>query len=345
MTRKSSLIKNIVCSNLRRLRSPYKITLAVTYKCNLKCEICKIWKRAPSPEMDIAAIERVFKSLENLNWLDLTGGEITLREDILDIVKVILKNSRHLSIFHVSTNGQFPGTMELIAKEVQKYPVAPIINVSLDGPREVHDWLRGIPGAYEKSIETFVRLRKLAPGRCFLSCTLSRRNLEYIDIMLENLPKDISGFDFTNLHFNLFHSSSHYYNNEEVDGVFGSDLAAIQKYLSLCRKGNLVKVFLENEYLKELSRYLNGERFPVKCQALNATCFIDPSGIIFPCGMYGEPVGKLAENNYDFKRLWNDPNTFVIINKIDEKKCPGCCSPCEAYPAILGCVVKRFLKS
>lgn len=325
-----------------RLSSPYKIVFAVTYKCNLKCKICKIWERASMHEMDIAAIEKVFKSLGNLNWLDLTGGEITLREDIIDIVKVILKNSRRLAIFHVSTNGQLPDAIESIVKEIKKSPAAAFVNVSLDGPRHIHDKLRGVPGAYERSIETFIRLRKILPARCFLSCTISQSNITYIDMFLEDLRKDIPDFDFANLHFNLVHSSSHYYNVEETEGTIKLDPAVIQKYFSLAKRGSLIKCFLENEYSKELSRHLNGERVSLACLSLSATCFIDPSGRVFPCGRYKEVVGDLADNDYNFKRLWNDPKTLAVRNKIEKKECPGCWGFCEAYPAILGSVGNRF---
>ena len=54
--------------------------------------------------MKLDELEKIFKNLRGLNWIDLTGGEVTLRRDIIEVIKVIIKNSKNLSIFHISTN-------------------------------------------------------------------------------------------------------------------------------------------------------------------------------------------------------------------------------------------------
>ncbi|MDP3041646.1 MAG: radical SAM protein [Candidatus Omnitrophota bacterium] len=341
MHKKMAFIKNILASNFTRLQSPYKITFAVTYKCNLKCKICKIWQNPPQREVGIEEIERIFKSLSNLSWIDLTGGEITLREEIIEIIKVIIKNSDKILIFHISTNGQLPDKMFLIVKEILKLDVVPFINVSIDGPQLINDRLRGVNGAYEASLETFNKLKQFTKIHCYLSCTLSNFNINSVDDLLSALKKEIQNFDFSDMHFNIFHASAHYYNNHGIDGSVNSNPGMIKNYLSLCKKGHSVKVFLENEYLKGVDYFLQGNKFPVKCQALNATCFIDPFGRIYPCGMYSEVLGELSSCNFDFKKIWNSEKSSQIRRSIQAKKCPGCWSPCEAYPAILGCLINR----
>ncbi|HIE43193.1 MAG TPA: 4Fe-4S cluster-binding domain-containing protein, partial [Candidatus Omnitrophica bacterium] len=121
MKEKYALLKNIFLSNFNRLSSPYRLTYALTYRCNLTCKICLIWKKRNSHELSIYEIKRFFKRLNNLCWLDLTGGEITLRGDVEDVIDIIIENSPYLSILHLSTNGQIPEKILSIAERILKH--------------------------------------------------------------------------------------------------------------------------------------------------------------------------------------------------------------------------------
>ncbi len=341
MLSKINLIQGIIESNFRRLSSPYKATFAVTYRCNLKCKICKVWDNSPPAEFTLGEIGKIFKNFKRLGWIDLTGGEVTLRGDIIDVINVISRNARNLCVFHISTNGRRPEIAVLMAKEVLKAGLLPVINVSVDGPRELNDRLRGVEGAFHSSLETFKKLRSSAPqGHYYLSCTLSRSNIQYVDEMIVELKRELPGFSFSDLHFNLFHASSHYYKNHEIEGEDKIDPVAVMKYLSLSKKGSRVKIFLENQYLKGMSKFLSEDKFPVPCQALNATCFIAPSGRVYACGIFDEPIGELREHDYDINRIWDHPRALMARKSIKQRQCPGCWSPCEAYPAIFGQVMR-----
>ncbi len=341
MQKKINFIKNIFASNFKRLSSPYKVTFAATYKCNLKCEICRIWEhQITKNEMSLDSIEKIFQGLKNLSWLDLTGGEVTLKEEILEIVKIILKNSKKILIFHISTNGQFPERASLLAKEVLKPGLIPVINISIDGPEKVNDQLRGRQGAYQHSLETFKKIRSLRKIYCYLSCTISNLNIDYINALLSNLKKDIPDFNFSDLHFNLFHNSDHYYHNQNLSVSCNLSLELIKKYLSLCKHGNPVKIFLEREYIKGLTKYYQENKIPLRCQALFATCFINPYGTVYPCSIYNKAIAELENYDFDLNKLWNSKNSITIRRDIEKGNCPSCWSPCEAYPAILGNITK-----
>lgn len=335
MKKRFNLIKNIAILNFRKLKSPYKIMFVLTYECNSKCRICKIWQTPRRTELDIMEIEKIFKRLKALCWLDLEGGEITLRKDLIEIVRTIIKNAKKLLLLHVSTNGQLPHNVFLLAKEILKSNVIPIINISIDGPKKINDELRGIEGSYLNSLETFKLLKKLRRGHCYLSCTLSDYNIGYIDELLSGLKNDVPDFSFSDLHFNIFHTS-HYYKNQNIEGLSNLNFDSIKKYLKLCKNGGLIKRFLEDRYIKGLSEYLNGNRFPVKCQALGSSCFINPYGEVYPCGMHNRALGNLKDYDYDLNKLWNSAVSLQIGEDIKNKKCPGCWTPCEAFPSILG---------
>ena len=189
MKKEIKLVKNIVLSNFNKsyvFPCPYKLTFSLTYKCNLRCKICRIWEVPYRKELDINEVEKIFKGLRNLSWLDLTGGEITLREDLMEIVKVIIKNSKKLLIFHISTNGQLPHKIFSVVKNILKKGLLPIVNISIDGPRKVNDYLRGKNSAYFNSIETFKMLKTFKKGFYYISCTISNYNIKYLDEILKH---------------------------------------------------------------------------------------------------------------------------------------------------------------
>ena len=332
-----NLLRCIAASNFLKLSSPYKATFAITYRCNLKCSICRIWDQPPVPEMSVTDIGQVFRNFKNLAWLDLTGGELTLREDVLEVIRVIAGNASKLIIFHISTNGQRPDVVALMAQEVLRLGCIPVINVSVDGSVAMNDALRGVKGSFVRSLEAFKRLKAENPrGHYYLSCTLSNRNLFHIEDMLSDIKKFYPAFTHADIHFNLCHTSAHYYKNSGVGADAGLDAPTVMKYLAWSRHGSPVKVLLENQYLGKMRSFLSGSRFPIPCQALNATCFIDPEGRVYPCGIFDEPVGLFRDFDNDIAKLWQGPALIAGREKIMRRRCPGCWSPCEAYPAILG---------
>ncbi len=336
MTNKLKLIQNVFISNFKRLTSPYKVTFALTYKCNLRCRICRIWEKPHREELDSGKVEKIFKSLYNLNWLDLTGGEVTIRQDLIEIIKLIIKNAKRLSILHVTTNGGLPDKVFLLAKEILKFDTNFLINISIDGPKGINAELKGNEDAYLNSIETFKLLKSLKKGYCYFSCTLSDYNIEYVDGFVSELKKDLPYLTPADLHFNVFHKSNHFYNNQNINGLSYLNLEKLKKYFRLSKNGNFIKQFLAGRYAKGLFKYLKGDKFPLRCQALRNTCFINPYGEVYPCVIYDRLVGDLKEYNYNLNELWSRPHLLTIRNDIENRMCSGCWTPCEAYPAILG---------
>lgn len=335
MSKRVSLLKNIILANFKALSFPYKLTFAMTYKCNLRCRICNIWESPVGKELNVGEIEAIFSNLNNLGWLDLTGGEISLRNDMLEIVKAIIQSANKLLFFHISTNGQVTDKIVSMTEKILEHDLIPIVSISIDGPEEINDKLRGSDGASKRALETFRSLKKLSRGYYYLSCTISDYNIDYLEDFLAELKK-ISFFSFSDLHFNIFHRSRHYYKNQYVNGISRLEFKNIKKYMFLNKKGNFIKKFFADRYAKGLKKYLNQNRYPVKCQALKSSCFIDPCGNVYPCAMYDRPIGNLRDNNYNLNNIWQGIGLTRVRNDIANKRCPGCWTPCEAYPAILG---------
>ncbi len=330
-------------SNRERLPRPYKLTLALTHRCNLRCRSCLTWKRPPAGEMTLEEIRRFFQRQRRFSWVDLTGGEITLRPDLPEIIEAVVDNSPRLILLHFPTNGYLTEQVLRAARAGSgRWGLKRVITVSVDGPPEVHNRLKGKKDSWERALQTFAALRRESGIETFLGMTLQRDNIELrrqtLAAVRERLP-DIRPGDF---HYNLAHRSF-FYDNLELDPVPDPDIALseLKNLIAGFRPLPGPRKFLERAYLKGAVRFVTGGISPLPCRALSSSCFIDPRWDVYPCTGYDRRLGNLRETDFDLGRIWNDPETARLQQEIINGNCPQCWTPCEAYQTILGNLLRR----
>jgi MoaA/NifB/PqqE/SkfB family radical SAM enzyme len=156
------------------------VAIDVTHRCNLKCLHCYWWKQDHPPELDdeqmVALMMRLRRS--GLRAAILYGGEPTLRPDICRAAGRIFDATL---AFTNGTNG-FPdiGNGQWI--------------LSLDGPREVNDGLRG-KGVYDEAVGNLLR----ATRPPLVHMTISRVNQGHVERFVREmvgLPVRGIGFSF-----------------------------------------------------------------------------------------------------------------------------------------------------
>jgi MoaA/NifB/PqqE/SkfB family radical SAM enzyme len=121
-------------ANTGRLAFPMKLTFAITYWCNYKCTTCNIWKMKPKDELTIDEIRSFFQKSNRFSWVDLTGGEISLRKDFVDIAEAVLTSCKSLLMLHYPTNGYLTDQVVAYTTEIAKMRPETLINtLSTDG--------------------------------------------------------------------------------------------------------------------------------------------------------------------------------------------------------------------
>lgn len=333
-------LSSIIKSNFARLNRPYKLTFAVTYRCNSRCAICNIWKKPYKVEMSLKEIQQFFQKNTYFTWVNLTGGELILRNDLIPIIHTILKTQKDLLFINFPTNGLLTEKIVKSAQEIlQLKPQHFIISISLDGPELLHDQLRGIKGNWNRAVQTYIQLKQLRSSRfdCYFGMTISTYNYTSIEQTYQALKNEIPSLHRSDIHFNIAHQSSHYYGNE--DKHLKLNMTMIKNIDIYNNKKGFVwtKIALiERIYQNLIQAYVQTRKTPIPCVALSSSLFLDPYGNIFPCTMWNYPLGNIKDYDGNLLNMWNNKQTQKALDIIKVKQCANCWTPCEAYQSILG---------
>ena len=180
---------------------PYNVWIEITNTCNLKCKMCgqrgdhgyfndpdsKMWKK----NLPIEEWTKFIDNIKSFNpMIVLRGGEPLLYPQIVEFMQYVKESNLYLIM---DTNGT---QMKRYAYELAKY--IDHINISIDGPPEVHDYVRGVKGTYEIVREGIVEYNKAwknlkgkkRASPLSINCTVSVDNYHAIPEMI-NVAKDL----------------------------------------------------------------------------------------------------------------------------------------------------------
>ncbi len=337
----AKLAQRAAAANLGRPSFPFKLTFCITYWCNYKCKTCNIWKMTPRDELSLDEIREFFRKSNRFSWIDLTGGEVSLRKDFPSICEAAISSCPDLLLLHFPSNGYLTDQVVAYTKDIAAMaPEKLMVTISCDGDEATNDAIRGIEGGYRRQIETFRRLREMPGVEVVLGMTLSADNVNHFPAAFAAAKQEIPGLEYTEFHVNIVTEGEHYLGNQELGlrkEVSPAALAeATESYARLRGFGWSPVNYLERAYLTRVRSYLESGRTPMRCHALRSSCFIDSWGHVFPCTVYDRKIGSLRESDYDLARIWASDEARDVQAEIWDYKCPQCWTPCEAYPSIMG---------
>jgi len=331
-----NLAKDITLSNFN-LSKPFMLNFAVTYHCNSRCLTCSIWKKKSKNELTLEEIEKFAKE-NRFSWIRFTGGEPTLRSDIVEIAKVFEKYSKPYFV-SIPTNSLLGELAYKRIEEISKLNFRLAITVSLDGYRELHDYIRGVKGNFDKAIFLFKKLKELEQKRknliVMFGYTISDFNVGAFEKTFDEVKKEIPDIKIENFHVNIAHISEHFYSNKQLKLHREKYINEIKKVIEL-RKGISFGVIseVENFYLSKCINYIKTSKTPIQCKALVSQIFLDPYGNVYPCTVWAKKLGNIREES--LKEILEKEETKKVRGQIKRSECPNCWTPCEAHPSIFG---------
>jgi len=341
---------------------PLKLMYVVTKRCHSKCVYCDIWKAKDQPggldgELTIEEIRSVAKKNPFFQWIDFTGGEPTDHPQFVEVVKTFAQECPELLLVHFPTNGIATKRIQSVVKELSESLRARlVVTVSIDGPPELNDRLRGIRNDFAHAIDTFIGVRKLIGAEnTFAGLTLHafsktsgitsselvQQTFAAINDALKSRGE--APLPWSSLHLNIPHLSQHYYGNTsaiESQGFGGAEhraeVAAALKYAAEQHRseGTFAMRALERIYRAEAMKYLNTGKTDIACSALTLTTYLSEKGEVYPCTIWNKPLGNVRNSNFALMPIIEAAREKGIQKAIRSRKCPNCWTPCEAYPAI-----------
>jgi hypothetical protein len=86
----------------------------VTVRCNSRCAMCGIWKLEPGDELKLEEVDSLLGDpfMAGLRWVNLTGGEPFLRQDLPELIGAYGRRCPELEIVAIPTNGFLPDRIE-----------------------------------------------------------------------------------------------------------------------------------------------------------------------------------------------------------------------------------------
>ncbi len=344
----AGLASTVLKSNFSRLNRPYKLNFAITYWCQSRCLTCNIWQMKPKDELRIDEIREFAKKNGHFKWIEITGGEPFLRSDIVEIVKAFHEGNKGLYLLTMPTNSLCSKDMVLKKlEEIAKTGIPKIvITISLDGYREMHDKVRGVPGNYDRAIGMFKGIKELSRTYRNLSVvfgyTISRFNQGSLPKTVASVMGEVEGITPNDFHINLGQLSSNYYGNSGIQ--VAPDNSAIVEEIGWLMKTRKFSpspmIVMENMFIKKLADFARTGKQPMRSRSLEASLFLDSFGNVYPSIMWDRKVGNIRDCGYDLLGLWHNEIAEEVRSSIKNGKEPSQWTACEAYQSIGGGVLK-----
>lgn len=296
----------------------------LTYRCNGRCVMCNIWQQK-SGELSLKQIEEMLSDslFNSIKSVILTGGEPTLRRDISEIARLLIENCSHLQHLGVTTNGLIPRLVvkscESIAEACKHSNVTLNFAISLDGLEKIHNKVRGVPKAFEKTVQTIKLLRALQKKITFglgIHCTVTNVNVMGLyDFMKwgnhEGLPY---GFALAEIRRRNLNENSNFLMTHEQMQFFLNFLEFLTKKQS------------SNYYYWMLHRMLkHGQKRQLTCPFAVEAVSVDPNGDVYYC-TDSESIGNIFERS--ISSIYYDEQNLKYRRWIEQNKCPSCLQDC-----------------
>lgn len=298
---------------------PQNLTITITLECNLRCKHCHLWMSkedntalTTAEKLDLI---RQFHAMNPKGFVSLAGGETMAKtEEFFSLMQ--LCRSLNLETTAV-TNASFISDSNL-ERVITEGPL--LLYTSLDSQYEkIHDYVRGVKGAYKHVTSTVKKLVKvrnekypLSKTKFFVSAVIFDENLEhwddYIAFVRHDLGADGVSFQMlSNTFFNQNKKGDYFFDKHFIKDVPRAHAvidAIIEKY------SNDPFVLVSRNDLEWMKSYIENPKFVGEqvCGSHKKNLIINPDGNVQLCFNMmteltdGKPIGNVR--HHTLKELW-----------------------------------------
>ncbi len=294
--------------------APYRMDLAVTYRCNNSCAHCYNARERNTPELSTEQWLRILDDLWEIGipHIVFTGGEPTLRKDLPELIA------------HAEKNGQITGINSNGRRFKDPQFVEALVNAGLDHAQItleshdplIHDGMVAGRGAWQDTVQG---IRNVLQTRLFVmtNTTLLQNNVPFLAHTLDFLA-DL-GVPTIGLNALIYSGRG----KNVGTGLPENDLPPL---LELAREktsthGQRLIWYTPTQYCNfdpvQMDLGVKG------CTAARYNMCIEPDGSVIPCQSYYHSLGNILADPWE--SIWNHD---LSISLRERKNLPEKCNSC-----------------
>ncbi|MFH1208621.1 MAG: radical SAM protein [Candidatus Omnitrophota bacterium] len=323
---------------------PISINLLLTRKCNYACRMCVSSKLEKAhgeekEDVDLPAIKEFIHAVRRHQPVfHIGGGEPFMRKDLLEIVSFIKQSGLKCL---VTTNGFLMDEQALKGLK----GLVDVLIISLYGPREIHDKVVGVEGAFDKTVDhlKFLVKNKRKDMRVMVSCIAMPESLGSFQTFLAYLQS--LGVDAVKIeHLNFLTSKEHaartvsdsegndfdltptiFIDDQSFQERFVQELVRLRKEILRFAIPVRIKPYLTDQQIQDW--YLSLPQRDHECRFITHSVFVNYNGDIIPCQFLTHCVlGNIKKDSLE--DVWHSELYQKLrrtIKKTHLKVCMRCC--------------------
>jgi len=307
---KINLISIINAMSKNKKHKPIDATIAITYACNSRCQMCNIWQIENPPILAPEAFKNISAKLKYVN---ISGGEPFLHSELEKIIKIIKEKNKKVQII-ISSNGYATDLILDKMKKILQIDPSAGIRISIDGMEETHNAIRRVPGIFKNAMKTIDGLKEIGVKNLGISFTIMDDNAKELK-KVYNLSKEKD----LQLALALVQNSDIYFGKKDNKINFLSDVEeGLNFIIGEELKGWNIKKWGRAFYDWGLLYFAKTEKRLLPSGAGFDSLFIDPSGDIYPSNLINLKMGNIQDAELD--KTWMGEDAKKIRNKIINEK-------------------------
>jgi MoaA/NifB/PqqE/SkfB family radical SAM enzyme len=290
--------------------------------------MCDIWKTTNVQEISVEDLQRQLESIERLQvrWVVLSGGEPLMHSGLWRLIDLL--RERQIRITLLSSGLLLGRHAAALVKSVDD------VIISLDGPAEVHNSIRGVPGAFELTSAGIAAILELAPTfRISARCTVQRANFRHLRETVDaaqSLHLNSVSFLAADVDSSAFARPNGWpLEKKAAIGLDSAEVTALESEIeALISRGECGHFVCESPgKLRRIARHFRailGETPAVAptCNAPWNSAVVEADGTVRPC-FFQPPIGHLNSGK-PLDQILNNPQAVAFRESLNVATNPIC---------------------
>jgi MoaA/NifB/PqqE/SkfB family radical SAM enzyme len=313
---------------------PTVLIFHCTFVCDARCEMCFNWERGDrKSDMTLEEIDRCFGDplWQKVEIANLSGGEPTTRNDMVEVSRVMLDRLPRLRKFGINTTGLTPHRaipmLTKVAELCQERGIIFSTRVSIDGVGDMHNQVRKVKRGFDKALETIRAMQSLqqrVPFNFGISTTIFSMNLEDAENILA-----WARTEKLDIVFNMVRFTEPMLGNADKADV----LKPVGKEEERMRAFFMERVRMDPLfdgqnyiYMHYADMISNGYHRLAPCPFQSQGIMLNPNGDLFFCEN-SDVVGNVRQERP--ADIYFRQSSQAHRDSVRDGKCPTCLSPCQ----------------